>query len=120
MFSWEDESIVFDTLNNIVAEYKLPIPNYIKADIEGEELNFLNSSVSFIKKNKPELIQITTYHRPTDHITIPNYFSSFEGNGSFSDGVMVFNRDGMVNGSYRKKIYHPIIRKCLYSFRFNH
>ena len=44
LVSMEGESIVFDTLNNIVAEYKLPIPNYIKADIEGEELNFLNSS----------------------------------------------------------------------------
>lgn len=115
----ENKEIILDTLENIIKEHKLPMPNYIKADIEGEELNLLKSSIELLQKKQLETIQITTYHRPSDHIDIPAFFKRFKGNGYFSPGVMIFNRDGMVNGSYRKKVYHPIMRKCLYSFNFN-
>lgn len=115
----EGRKILFDTLENLISHYNLPAPDYIKADIEGEELNFLTSSLQYLKNIDCKMIQITTYHRPDDYINIPKFFSNFKGEGFLSNGVMVFNRDGMINGSYRKKLYHPIFRKCLYTFKFS-
>lgn len=114
----EGQPIIFDTLESIIKKNSLPMPNYIKADIEGEELNFLRSSSELLKKSLPQTIQITTYHRPDDYISIPAFFSNFKGQGFFSKGVMFFNRDGMTIGSYSKKLYHPVIRKCLYTYNF--
>jgi FkbM family methyltransferase len=115
----EGQAIEFNTLEALIKKYKLPPPDYIKADIEGEELSFLETSVDLLQKNTVSLIEITVYHRPQDYLTIPAFFKQFNGTGYFSEGVMVFNRDGLVDGYYSKKIYTPVIRKCLYTFEFS-
>ena len=115
----ENESIIFNSLQALISNYNLPSPDYIKADIEGEEMNFLTSSKEIFDQKTIKSIQITTYHRPKDYIDIPDYFKQFKGQGSFSKGIVVFNRDGLIPGHYRKKMYHPIFRKCLYTFKFS-
>jgi hypothetical protein len=115
----EGKTIVFDNLPNLINAHKLPYPDYIKADIEGEEMNFLTGSKVVFDQHSVKVIQITTYHRPDDYINIPEFFKQYKGLGSFSAGILIFNRDGLTPGHYRTKIYHPVIRKCLYTFNFS-
>lgn len=115
----EEKPIIFDNLQALINTYNLPLPDYIKADIEGEEMNFLTGAKEIFNHKKIKVIQITTYHRPIDYKVIPDFFKQYKGQGSFSKGFVVFNRDGLIPGHYRKKMYHPIIRKCLYTFKFS-
>ncbi|WP_028979058.1 FkbM family methyltransferase [Sporocytophaga myxococcoides] len=107
----------FDTLDSIIKQYNIPLPDYLKADIEGEELNLLNSLSNQVIENL-KLIQITTYHRPDDYKVIPDFFKKLKGEGTFSDGYILFNRNNFELGNWNK-VFHPVIRKCLYSFKFN-
>ncbi|WP_297276693.1 FkbM family methyltransferase [uncultured Brachyspira sp.] len=45
---------------------------FIKADIEGEELNMLKGAINSIKKYKPKMA-ISVYHKPDDLLTIPQF-----------------------------------------------
>ncbi|WP_085169326.1 FkbM family methyltransferase [Brachyspira hyodysenteriae] len=45
---------------------------FLKADIEGEELNMLKGAVNTIKKYKPKMA-ISVYHKPNDLLTIPSF-----------------------------------------------
>ena len=62
-------------------------------------------------------MDICVYHRPRDYIDIPRMLSIYKGNGSFSNGIVVLDRDGIVGGNYRRQ-YHPIFRRCLYRYDF--
>ena len=63
---------------NIVKIYSIDsyfkdIPvTFIKADIEGEELNMLKGAENTIKKYKPKMA-ISVYHKPDDLLTIPQF-----------------------------------------------
>lgn len=107
----------FDTLDSIIKQYNIPLPDYLKADIEGEELNLLNSLSKQVIENL-KLIQITTYHRPDDFKVIPDFFKKLNGEGQFSEGYIFFNRNNFELGNWNK-VFHPAIRKCLYTFKFN-
>jgi len=100
------------TLDFIVKEFNLLLPNYIKVDIEGEEMKFLSSSIGVLKRETLKVMQITVYHRPEDYIVIETFLKPFFKRFKYNDGVVFFNRDGMVSGSY-KKVFHPVIRKSL-------
>ena len=115
---YRESSIRVDTLPNIIAQNSLPHPDYIKADIEGEELRFLMGAKELFDKDLVTYVDITVYHRPDDVTSVPKFFESYDGKGKFSSGVMIFNRDGLAKGS-PKRAYHPVIRKCLYSFTFD-
>jgi hypothetical protein len=107
----------FDTLDSIIKQYNIPLPDYLKADIEGEELNLLNSLSNQVIENL-KLIQITTYHRPDDYKVIPDFFKKLKGEGGFSEGYIFFNRNNFELGNWNK-IFQPVIRKCLYTFKIN-
>jgi hypothetical protein len=49
--------------------------NFMKFDIEGEELNALKGGISTIIKNEP-VLAVSTYHLPEHHWQILNYLSS--------------------------------------------
>ncbi len=49
--------------------------NFMKFDIEGEELNALKGGISTIMKNEP-VLAVSTYHLPEHHWQILNYLSS--------------------------------------------
>lgn len=100
------------TLDFIVKEFNLPVPNYMKVDIEGEEMKFLSSALAVLKNEAMEVLQITVYHRPEDYVVIEGFLKPFFKRFNFNDGVVFFNRNGMLSGSY-KKVYHPMIRKSL-------
>lgn len=113
---YENEIIKLDSLDNLIKKFKLPLSHYIKADIEGEELHFLQGAEGVFKDKNIKIIQITTYHRPNDGHDIAQFFSKYPGTGEFSEGVTLVNRDGTKTVVF--SFYHPIIRKCLYTFRF--
>ena len=56
--------------------------NFLKFDIEGEELNALKGAEITLKNNKP-CLAISTYHQPSHHWEILNYLSSFKDQYSF-------------------------------------
>jgi len=115
---FRNQTYKFDSLDNIILEFNLPKPNYLKVDIEGEEMNFLKGSKTTLESKCVDLIEITTYHRPNDYIEIPNYLNNYRGNGHFTDGVMLFNRNGVIIPKMGD-FYSPIIRKCLYKYKFD-
>lgn len=110
-------TIIVDSLPNLVKKYDLPSPHYIKADIEGEEMHMLQGAKDLFRHGHFEAAQITTYHRPHDGKNISEFFSQFPGKGEFSEGVTMVNRDGLPTVIFT--FYHPIIRKALYTYRFN-
>jgi FkbM family methyltransferase len=58
------------------------VPNFIKLDIEGEELSALQGGVQTITTNKP-VLAISIYHLPSDHWKIINYINLLMPNGKF-------------------------------------
>jgi hypothetical protein len=101
----------------IVKEYHLPHPDYVKVDIEGEEINFLKGANIILESSTLKTLDICVYHRPNDDKDIQNILSRYPGKGHFTDGVIVFNRDGATSGGH-KRSYHPVLRKCLYRYEF--
>ena len=51
--------------------------NFLKFDIEGEELNALKGAENTINVNKP-IMAISIYHLPSHHWEILNYLSTFQ------------------------------------------
>lgn len=114
--TYGETTITVDSLPNLIKKYHLPQPNYLKADIEGEEMNLLRGAKEVFKHHQFEVAQITTYHRPHDLEDIPAFFSHYKGKGHFSEGVTLVNRSGLPTVIFT--FYHPIIRKCLYTYKF--
>lgn len=56
---------------------------FLKADIEGEELNMLKGAMTTIKKYTPKIV-LSIYHRPEDFITIPIFIKSIYSGYKFS------------------------------------
>ena len=56
--------------------------NFIKFDIEGEELNALKGAVLTIERNKP-LMAISIYHIPSHHWEILNFLSTLQSTYSY-------------------------------------
>lgn len=69
-FTEEIEIIKIDDLN-------ISKIDFIKLDIEGEELNALKGAEKTILKNKPELA-ICIYHRNSDYFTVQEYINSLK------------------------------------------
>jgi len=67
----EGVKIKITTMDNLFYKKNLPV-TYIKADLEGWELEMLKGAKNTIKKYKPKLA-ITSYHNKGDHIKIKNY-----------------------------------------------
>lgn len=51
--------------------------NYIKMDVEGEELRALKGAEKILKTKRP-LLAICLYHKPEDMFTIPKYIKSID------------------------------------------
>lgn len=58
-------------------------PTFIKADIEGYELDLLKGATQIIKNDKP-LLAISIYHRPNDLWSIFNYIQSIRDDYKYS------------------------------------
>ncbi len=68
--SGQPGNITMKTLDEILGDREKI--DYIKADIEGYEMEMLKGAVKTISKHKPKLI-ITTYHEPNDYKEIINF-----------------------------------------------
>ena len=108
-----DTVMHFETLPDIIDDHHLPLPDVLKIDIEGDEIGVLRSLSAEIVNNI-KLFQIASYHRPSDAANIANFFSNIPGHGEFTDGVIIFNRDGSDEGT-SSMLYQPVIRRCLYT-----
>ena len=60
--------VMIESIDEYCAEHKLAL-NYLKADLEGYEMNALRGAAETILKHKPR-IAITTYHRKEDPVEI--------------------------------------------------
>ncbi len=60
------------TLDSITFQHQ---PNFIKLDIEGEELNALQGGSDLLKLSKA-VLAVSIYHKPVHHWEIVNYLSS--------------------------------------------
>ncbi|MBR1368143.1 hypothetical protein RJ53_01000 [Methanocalculus chunghsingensis] len=107
-----------DSLDNLIEKYDLPYPTYIKADIEGQELNFLRGANNTLDSNMIRYLDICTYHRPDDEHKIDDLMRKYNTKKTISNGFMLFNRNGYGKGSLNH-IYHPVIRKVLARYHFN-
>lgn len=64
-------NVKVDTIDNLFFKKKIPV-TYIKADVEGQEIELLEGAVNTIKKYRPR-IAITTYHRLNHAEVISKY-----------------------------------------------
>lgn len=55
---------------------------FLKADVEGSELEILKGAKEMIKKHRPKMA-ICVYHKPNDLITIPQYIKSLNNDYKF-------------------------------------
>ena len=113
------ELIKLDSIDNLISKYKLPYPNYVKSDIEGQELNFLIGATNLLNCVKLECLDICAYHRPYDESNIDEYLRKYPVSKRIVKGYMFFNRDGSTSGTH-KVIFHPIIRRSVIRYYFNH
>ena len=70
------------SIDDLVAENKLPRLDFIKMDIEGSELEALNGAEQTLRQFKPKLA-ICVYHRLEDFFEIPDYLESLGLNYRF-------------------------------------
>ena len=112
---YRGERLDLRPLDDVVEQYNLPHPDYVKVDIEGEEKNFIHGARRTLTSGSVKRMDICVYHRPRDYVDVPALLGEFGGRGRFSEGKILFNRDGTVWGNY-KKLYQPILRKCLYTY----
>jgi len=100
--------------NNITLEsfFENKEVNFIKMDIEGEEINVINSSINFIKKQNNLKIAACTYHNNNDAKILSDLFNKNKIDFSFSKNNMLFIYDklsppffrkGLIRASYSKK-----------------
>jgi hypothetical protein len=66
--------------------------DFIKADVEGEELNLLHGAREIVKKYYPKVI-MCTYHRGNDANIIKSWLEKFNYDIYFSNGYIIFLDD---------------------------
>lgn len=74
------------TLDSLIKEKV----NFIKMDIEGEEVNALNGARRLLKESDDIRCAICAYHRHDDEKEIKNIFNDYNMECSVSDGYMLF------------------------------
>lgn len=74
------------TLDSLIKEKV----NFIKMDIEGEEVNALNVARRLLKESDDIRCAICSYHRHDDEKEIKNIFNDYNMECSVSDGYMLF------------------------------
>jgi len=62
------------TIDKFTSDNKIEKIDFIKMDIEGEELNTLKGAVDTLRLHKPKLA-ISLYHKPEDIIVIPTFIN---------------------------------------------
>ena len=87
----------FNDENNITLDQLIGTQNidFIKMDIEGEEIKALHGSAEVLKRNEKLKLDICAYHNNNDEQIISNYISQFDFNISTSKGYMFFVNDAI-------------------------
>lgn len=96
-----------DTEERITLDYftdNNPKPNFIKIDVDGEEMNLLKGSKNFLMRSKNLLkIVICTYHCQDDESNISKFLSQMHFNCKPSDGYMLFYFDTHFKPPYLRR-----------------
>jgi len=80
-------------------------PDFIKADVEGFEIDLLKGAKEIIEKSENIKATVCTYHRQEDAETIQALLSNYGFSTTFSDGFMIFHygRENVVRPPYLRK-----------------
>lgn len=89
------------TIDELFYEKKIPV-NFIKADIEGFELQMLRGAIKTIKQNRPK-IAVTTYHNKDDFENIRNFLHSLNLDYVISEKGIVLSGAPVMLHAYPKK-----------------
>ena len=81
-------------IDSFIKELKIPKINFIKMDIEGQEINALKGAYETIKKFKPKLA-ICVYHKPEHFYEIPLYIKSIVPEYK----IWILNNELPINGN---------------------
>ena len=57
------EQVKINTLDNLIKEYKLPQPEYLKVDIDGSEYAFIQGAKNTLKQVKSLIIELLSYEQ---------------------------------------------------------
>jgi hypothetical protein len=81
-----------------------PPPDFVKIDVDGEEMNLLKGFNDYLSKIKKSVkIAICTYHKQNDESEIGAFLSKREFNHNPSEGYMIFYFDQKFNKPYLRR-----------------
>jgi hypothetical protein len=78
--------------------------NFIKADIEGAEVDMLNGSKSLLENKKDLTLLLCTYHKHSDGIVIKNLLENKGFKTEYSNGYMLFIYDHLEPPFFRRAL----------------
>ncbi len=98
------------TIDAFVKEYGSRfIPDFVKMDVEGAEMDVLNGMKECLVEHKPKLA-VTTYHKKNDFEEISYFLSNLGFNIRASTGVTLINEDGLSVPYFRKALIRASVK----------
>jgi len=92
------------TFDNFFNGHKI---NFVKADIEGTEREFLQGAKNILQNQNDIKLLICTYHKENDEIALKEMLEKYDFSTEYSKGYMLFLY------SYGKELKEPYIRRGL-------
>jgi hypothetical protein len=77
--------------------------NFLKADIEGAELQLLNGAKNTLTAENNLRIAICTYHKQNDAEELSKFLTNFNFNTEFSKGYLIYTADKLLSPPYLRR-----------------
>ncbi len=100
-----DENSV--TIDEIIGDEQV---DFIKIDVEGEELSVLRGADRTLHQNPNIKLAVCTYHKPNDAAEIKEYLENMGFAVEFSKGYMIFGEEELIPPYFRKGLIRAVRR----------